>query len=176
MSIEQLKTLMPDFGKDIKLNLTSLLTTENNPSLSKNQILGSMLASAYATRQPILIQAFENEFKGSLSDQEVFAAKGAASLMAMNNVYYRSAYYTDDPEIKQLPAKLRMTLIGNPGIEKLDFEIYCLAVSAINGCSACVKSHADVIQKHNVTKEGVQLTFKIGAIVNAVAQVLSIGE
>ncbi len=58
-----------------------------------------------------------------LSEAEILAAKSAASIMAMNNVYYRSMSQLKDDAFKSLPAGLRMQVIGNPGIEKLDFEL-----------------------------------------------------
>lgn len=72
------------------------------------------------------------------------------------------------------PAKLRMTVIGNPGIKKTDFELYSLAVSAVNGCGACVEAHAKKLAESGVSKEAVQSVARIAAVVRAAAQVFMI--
>jgi alkyl hydroperoxide reductase subunit D len=92
--------------------------------------------------------------------------------MGMNNVYYRVLHLVEDPEYAQLPARLRMNVIGNPGIDKVDFELLSLAVSAINGCGTCVASHERQLRKHELTRETVQSAVRIAATVHAVARVL----
>lgn len=72
---------------------------------------------------------------------EVEAAKSAASVMAMNNVYYRFVHLASNPEYKTMPARLRMNWLGNPRVDRTDFELWALTVSAINGCSACMDAH-----------------------------------
>ena len=76
-----------------------------------------------------------------LDAAHVSAAHAAAAVMAMNNVYYRFLHLVQDEEYAKLPARLRMNVIGNPGIDKADFELLALAVSAINGCGSCVAAH-----------------------------------
>jgi alkyl hydroperoxide reductase subunit D len=70
-----------------------------------------------------------------------------------------------------LPAKLRMNVIGNPGIETDDFELFSLAVSAMNGCGMCIDSHEKVLKAHGVAAEVIQTAARIGAVVKAVATV-----
>jgi lipoyl-dependent peroxiredoxin subunit D len=90
----------------------------------------------------------------------------------MNNIYYRFLHLVEDPEYAQMPARLRMNVIGNPGIDKQDFELLSLAVSAINGCGTCVASHERTLRKHEMSREGVQSAVRIAATVHAVARVL----
>jgi alkyl hydroperoxide reductase subunit D len=173
-NIEGLKSLIPDFAKDIRLNLPSVLKADPNGGLTLNQVYGTALAAAYATRNHAVIAAITGETAETLSAEEVNAAKAAATIMAMNNIYYRSTYMTQDEEIGKLPAGLRMNVIGNPGIDKVTFELYSLAVSAINGCSACIVSHANAVQHGGLPKTAVQQAFKIAAVLNAAAQALSV--
>src|SRR2546430_6458904 len=77
-----------------------------------------------------------------------------------------------DPEYGTLRAGLRMNVIGNPGVEKTDFELWSLAVSAINGCGQCLDSHEQVLRKAGVDRETVQEAFKIAAVVQAVGTTL----
>jgi alkyl hydroperoxide reductase subunit D len=99
------------------------------------------------------------------------AARGAAAVMAMNNVYYRFVHFNSNPEYGTMPAKLRMNFIGSHGIEKADFELFSLAVSAMNGCGMCIDSHERVLQQHGVKAEAIQSAVRIGAVMKAVATV-----
>lgn len=169
-NIESLKDALGDHAKDIRLNLGTVLTPEGAPDLNQNQIFGIALASAYATRNPEVIAAIKGEASGTLSPEELNAAKAAATVMAMNNVYYRFVHLVHDEELSKLPAKLRMNVIGNPGIAKVDFELYSLAVSAINGCGMCMEAHVHEVIKGGVTKLGAQSAIRIAATLNASAQ------
>jgi len=172
-NLEELKSQIPDYAKDVKINLQTLISTENQ-TLSVKQILGSALASAYAAKEKTLIKVLENEAQNVLSETEIKAVKTAASLMAMNNIYYRFTHISDDKEYSQMPAGLRMRGIMDHGIEKVDFEIYSLAVSIINGCGMCIDAHAKQITKHGLSKTQVQMVAKIAAVINSAAQVLII--
>lgn len=173
-SLESLRESLPSYAKDIKLNLGTILTPEGAPDLTQSQILGTALAAAYATRNANVIAAITVEASAALSPQELEAAKAAATIMAMNNVYYRFSHLVHDEEIKKLPVKLRMNVIGGHGIAKVDFEIYSLAVSAINGCGMCMEAHTHEVVKAGVSKLGVQSAVRIAAVVNAAAQALTL--
>ncbi|MEV4250878.1 carboxymuconolactone decarboxylase family protein [Streptosporangium canum] len=169
MSIDNLKGSLPGFAKDIKLNLGSLVTTS---SLSEQQLWGTLLACAVATRSSRVIAEVAAEAVGNLSDEAFTAAKGAAAIMAMNNVYYRSVHLIGDETYATMPAKLRMTIIGNPGVDKIDFELWSLAVSAIGGCGRCLESHERVLRQSGMPREQIQEAIRIAAVVNATAAVL----
>lgn len=173
-NLESLKAALPDFAKDTRLNLGSVLTPEGAPELTQNQIFVIALASAYATRDDGVIASILGESSATLSEAEVTAAKAVASIMAMNNVYYRFVHLSGDAEYKTMPAKLRMNVIGNPGIAKLDFELASLAVSAINGCGMCIEAHAHELGKAGASKLAIQSAVRIAAVINASAQSLRI--
>jgi alkyl hydroperoxide reductase subunit D len=174
--MDVIKETIPDFAKDIKINLSNVLTELGSPGLTGKQIAGVALASAYAVNVPAVRQSVEGLVAETLSPEEVTAAKSAATIMAMTNVYYRSLHYLSDSEYSSLPAKLRMTVIGNPGIAKTDFELYSLAVSAVNGCQYCVDAHAVKVTGGGISKEGVQSVIRIAAVIVAYAQAVSIGN
>ncbi len=92
--------------------------------------------------------------------------------MGMNNIYYRFLHLVEDEEYKQMPARLRMNVMASPGIDKQDFELLSLAVSAINGCGTCVASHERQLRQHGLSREAVQSTVRIAAVIHAVAGVL----
>ena len=173
-SLEALKGLMPDFAKDIKLNISSVIKEDPNSGLTLNQIYGIALSAAYATKNHAVVEAVSGEAAATLTQEEVNAAKAAATVMAMNNIYYRFIHLAHDNELSQMPAGLRMNVIGSPGIDKVTFELYSLGVSAINGCGLCIESHAKHVQQNGISKAGVQHTVRIAAVLNAAAQALTI--
>ncbi len=141
--------------------------------MKQNQILGIALASAYATKSAAVVAAVSHE-ASALSAEEIHAAKAAATIMAMNNIYYRFLHLSEDKEYSQMPAGLRMRGILDHGIEKIDFEIFSLAVSIVNGCGMCIDAHANQLLKHGLSKSQVQMVAKISAVINSAAQVLAI--
>jgi alkyl hydroperoxide reductase subunit D len=92
--------------------------------------------------------------------------------MGMNNIYYRFLHLVEDSEYQAMPARLRMNILANPGIDKLDFELLSLAVSAVNGCGLCISSHEKKLRAHGYTREMIQSAVRIAATVHAVAGVL----
>lgn len=170
MSIDSFKETLADTAKDIKLNLSKVLSEDGAPGLTQKQIMGTALASAHATRSLPLIAAMTAEAATVLNGEEIAAAKAAATIMAMNNVYYRFIHLAADDEVKKMPANLRMQVLANPGIPKLDFEIEALAVSAINGCGMCMESHVHEVVAQGLSKQGAQSAIRIAAVMNAAAQ------
>ena len=169
MGYEVLKEELPEYAKDIKLNLSSMVNTSK---LSEQQLWGAILGTAIASRNAKVIAELSAEAKTHLSDVAYVAAKGAAALMAMNNVYYRGMHLLGDPEYQNLRAGLRMNFMANHGVDKLDFELWSLAVSAINRCQRCLESHEQVLVKAGASRETVQEAVKIAAIVNSVSVTL----
>jgi lipoyl-dependent peroxiredoxin subunit D len=98
-------------------------------------------------------------------------AKAAAAVMGMNNIYYRFVHLSANKDYATMPARLRMNIIGNPGVDKIDFELWSLAVSAINGCGMCIESHERVLLQHGVKSETIQSAVRIAAVMKAVATV-----
>lgn len=174
MTLANLRESMPDFARDIKLNLETVLTEEGAPGLTPQQLWGVALASAYATKSPSVIAAVRSEGVGHLDDAHLHAAKAAAAIMAMNNVYYRFLHLAEDGEFSKMPAKLRMNVIGKPGIDKVTFELMSLAVSAIEGCGKCIQAHVAETRKGGIANEGIQSSIRIAAVLNAAAQTLVI--
>ena len=169
MSIDALKDRIPDYAKDLKLNLSTLAA---EPSLSEQQRAGAFVASALAARNAEVSEAVLAEFGPRLSAEALSAAKAAAAIMAMNNIYYRFTHLVAAPDYKTMPAKLRMNVIAKPGVEKVDFELWSIAVSAINGCGMCLDAHERVVREHGVSTETVQAVVRIAAVVHAIAATL----
>jgi alkyl hydroperoxide reductase subunit D len=175
MRLQEIKDLIPEFGRDIRLNLDSLFTAEI-PGLSARQTWGTALSVAYAIGTPEIVRMVVTEGEAHLDDAVKQAAQGAATIMAMNNVYYRSTHLMEDAELKQMRAGLRMNIIGKPGIAKDEFELMCFAVSALAGCGQCLTSHLHELRKAGVADEGIQGALKIASVLNAADRALKIRE
>ena len=169
MSLEPLREVLPDYAKDLKLNLSNVI---DRTSLTEQQLWGTLLASAIASRSDRVIEVVGAEARERLDEAAERAARAAAAVMAMNNVYYRFTHLVGDDEYASMPARLRMTVIGNPGVERLDFELWSLAVSAVNGCGRCIESHAHEVASKGATREVVQDVVRVAAVVHAVAATL----
>lgn len=166
MSIDQLKDKIPDFAKDVRLNLASMMANETPSPQCK---YGLLLASAIATRNPIVSTAMETAAGVVMTPAAVEAAKSAASVMAMNNVYYRFVHLASNPEYKTMPARLRMNLPRNPRVDRTDFELWAPAVSAANGCGACMDAHEEALRQSGVSSDSIQTVARVAAIVQSVA-------
>ncbi len=170
MSLDALRDQIPDYAKDIRLNLGTLAA---ETTLSDQQKWGTFLAAALAARNAAVIRAVHAEVSDKLSADAVTAAKAAAAIMGMNNVYYRATHLMHAEDYKKMPAKLRMNVIANPGVDKIDFELWSLAVSAVNGCGMCLDAHEKVVRKGGLSTDQVQAALRIAAAVHAAAAVLT---
>lgn len=171
--LDDLRELLPEAAKDLKVNLQTAL---QESTLSPAQRWGVAVACAIASkhlglRDAILAAAREHAPPATIED-----ARAAAALMAMNNVFYRFKSMIGREEYQALPARLRMQRIARPQSSKLDFELYCLAVSAINGCQSCVVSHEKTLREAGATVEQIHDAVRIAAIVAGVAVGLQLGS
>jgi len=132
------------------------------------------VAAAYAVGQPEVVREINSAAEAfDVPNEAITAARAAAAIMGMNNVYYRSLHLISNHEYRALPARLRMNVIGNPGVEKADFELWSFAVSAINGCGMCLDSHEHELRKHGVPAAQIQAALRIASVVNAVSRVIA---
>ncbi|MCK8785806.1 carboxymuconolactone decarboxylase family protein [Roseomonas sp. NAR14] len=168
MSLEALRNRLPEYAKDLKLNLGSLAT---EPVLDQQKLAGTFVVSALASRNAEVTAAIVAEFGPKLSPEALTAAKAAAAIMGMNNIYYRFTHLVGGDYAK-MPAKLRMNVMAKPGVDKVDFELWSLAVSAVNGCGMCMEAHEKVVRAAGLGQEQVQAAVRIAAVVHAVAAVL----
>lgn len=169
MALAELKSAIPDYAKDLRLNLGTVI---GNSLLPTQALWGTVLACAIASRSPIVLRELEPEARENLKPEAYRAAKTAAAIMAMNNVFYRTRHLLSDPEYGSLRAGLRMNVLGDPGVDRADFELWAFAVSAVNACGACLDSHEHKLREAGVSREVVQEATKIAAVLQAVAVTL----
>lgn len=168
MSIDHLKNRLPEHAKDLRFNLGALT---NSLALKPQQAWGTALAAAVASRNPEVVDAIAAEAR--LSPEAVAAASGAAAIMGMNNIYYCFQYMMGSGSAyAEFPARLRMQIIGRPGVDSPDFELWCLAASVISGSESCVRHHENRVRERGGTAEQVQDAVRIVAVVHAVALTL----
>jgi alkyl hydroperoxide reductase subunit D len=170
-ALETLRNALPASAKDIKLNLQSVLQAE---SLTAAQRWGVAVASAIAARNPKLTAAVVEQAQREVEAPVLDDAAAAATLMAMNNVYYRFRHVVGKPSYADRPARLRMNRLVNPATNKTDFELFSLAVSAINGCETCVRSHEDVVTKGGLSEDQVNDAVRIASVIHAAAVALEV--
>lgn len=166
--VDQVKASIPDHAKDIKLNLDAVI---NRSGLDEVDAHACALAAAVMAGNGEL--AYEIGMNGPLmGTPEREAAKTAAALMGMNNVYYPFVEMTGDEQLKGLPAGLRMqAYASNGGVSKKKFEMYALCASIVGKCHFCVKSHYELLKKEGMTVAELQAVGKIAAVINAVGKV-----
>lgn len=170
MNFENILNALPDYAKDIKLNLSSL--ANNHSGITDVQFAGSVLVAAIASKNGALSKHIRQSIASTLNETEINAAHSAVSIMAMTNIYYRFTDLVNDPSYATMPAGLRMNILANHGIDKVTFEMWSLVVSIINGCHKCVTAHEQVLVKqHGVAKETIQLLAKIAAVIHSLATV-----
>jgi alkyl hydroperoxide reductase subunit D len=165
--LDSIRQRIPDYAKDIRLNLDSVLARSSLPA---EDALGVALAAAFATGSQPLIDAF----KTAAPAAEANAALTAAALMGMNNVWYPFVEMADDEDLKTLRPELRMNAYATSGgVEKKKFEAYALAASIVGKCHFCVKSHYELLKKEGLTTQQLRDIGRIAAVVNAAAQVIA---
>lgn len=170
MTIARLKERLPDHARDLRINLGVI---EGATALSPQQAWGTALCAAVTARNSEVLAAITAEAAAHLTPEAAAAAHGAGSIMGMNNIYYRFLHMMGaDSEYAQIPARLRMQIIGKPGVDHVDFELWCLAASAITGCEMCTRAHEKTVRDKGGTKEQVHEAVRIAAVIHAAAVTL----
>jgi len=172
-SLEVLRQEIPELARDIKLNLQSVLA---QTTLTPDQTWGVAVASAIASRNPRLRRVITAEAAAVVAPAVLEDAAAAATLMAMNNVYYRFRHLVGKASYAAKPARLRMNRMVKPAGDKVSFELFSLAVSAINGCGTCMEAHERVVVEGGLTEEQVHDAVRIAATVHAAAVALELAD
>ncbi len=170
-ALDAIRDAIPDLARDIRLNLQAVLQPG---ALTPAQRWGVALAAAVAARNAPLRDAILADALAEVDAAVVDDALAAAALMGMNNVYYRFRHMIGKPAYSEKPARLRMNRLVKPATSKLDFELFSLAVSAINGCEACLRAHEQVVVAGGLTEDAVHDAVRIAAVVHAAAVALEL--
>ncbi|HVG04174.1 MAG TPA: carboxymuconolactone decarboxylase family protein [Burkholderiaceae bacterium] len=170
--INDIKALIPDYAKDVRINLDGVL---GRSSLPANEAAAVALAAAYAANATRLVAIIRNS--DVAPDVEKTAALTAAALMGMNNVWYPYVEMTGDAELKSLPAQLRMQAYAtHAGVDKRLFELYALAASIVGKCHYCVQSHYALLKQSGMSTEQLRDVGRIAAVIAASANAIAVEE
>ncbi len=169
MSLDAFMETLPSYARDLKLNFSSVVRQQTD--LNQQQLWGTVVACAMASRNEDLTAAALEEAANHMTPQALEAAKGASAIMAMNNIYYRFTHLSSNEKYATMRAGLRMNVIRTHGVDQLDFELWCIAVSAINGCGACVDSHEKVLKEKGFPEESIVAAVRIASVLHALAVV-----
>lgn len=165
---------LPEYAKDLKLNYSSLVRQDT--ILTDAQRWGTIVACAIASGNQRLIGAAVAEALSRVPPTIVEAAKAAAAIMGMNNVYYRYLHSVSNEKYRTIPARLRMNVLRTHGAEHADFELWCEAVSAINNCRVCMDSHEKVVREKGLNEEQILQAIRIASIISGISEVLTAEE
>jgi len=166
MKITNILEKLPNYAKDINLNYSSLIS--NHSIMTENQFYGSLMVAAITSRNLELNTAIKEFVTDKISEETMHEVNTAATLMAMNNIYYRFTHLVENPEYSKMPAGLRMNAMREIN-NKVDFELFSLVASSITGCGLCVSSHEKTLVAHGLSKEVIQMSIKIASVIHAIA-------
>lgn len=169
MGLDELRAALPDHAEDLRRNLGSVIGSSPLPA---RRVWGAALTCAVAARNGEVIAHIAQSAREHLPEEAMTAAAAAASIMAMTNVYYRAKHLMGDPGYAELPARLSMRVTARPGVDKVDFKFWALAVSAMNGCGVCVETHEKVLRAAGVDRGAIHEALRIAAVVHAAAVTL----
>lgn len=169
MSIAALSNALPAYASDLKHNLDALAA---ETLLTEQQKWGCFLACAYALGVPAVVTSIQSEVESRLSAEATSAAKAAAAILGMNTVYYSAVNLLANHDYRGEPSRLSMDVLAHPGVDKIDFDMWSLAVSAVSQCGACLNAHEAELHKRGVTIERVQAVLRIAAVMSGVSLVL----
>lgn len=171
LNIEQLSQAIPAYAKDLKLNLSSVL---RQTELTAQQTWGTAVASALASGNRDVYAAIVGEGEKNLSPAALEGAKAAGAIMGMNNIYYRFQHLVEKEKYTTIPARLRVNVMRQHGTDPVDFELWSLAASAINGCGKCISAHERVLVEKGVGEDSIAAAIRIASVISAIAAVFDV--
>jgi len=170
--VNELKSRIPDYAKDIRLNLDATILRS---SLSPREAVGAALAAGFAARSPAIVNAIRES--AALESADVNGALSAAALMGMNNTWYPYLEMADDAELRTLRPELRMNAYAtHGGVDKQSFELWSLAASIVGKCHFCIDSHYKLLKEGGASVQQLRDVGRIASVVMAAAQVIAAEE
>ncbi|WP_114782478.1 carboxymuconolactone decarboxylase family protein [Botryobacter ruber] len=170
-SLDKLADADSRYLRDLRVNLKTAIAGE---TLSPKEAYLLALAAAANEENVTLISAFEEKAKeNGATEAETAEAIACASLLATNNILYRFRHFAHKDIYEQLPARVKMNIMGNPVLSKEFFELVSLAVSAINGCERCVAAHEASVLKLGATEQRIFDAIRVAAVVTGLSKIVN---
>jgi lipoyl-dependent peroxiredoxin subunit D len=152
-------------ARDLRLNLKRILEDSELETMDR---YFALLATAVAVNDGELAGFARTELtsRGAAPEQIQEAAESAA-IMAMLNTYYRFRHMVRNDEDYRA-AGLRMTGLARPVLGKPRFEALAFAVSVINGCESCIRSHEKALRESGFTPNQIHDLARTAAAVRGI--------
>lgn len=155
---------------DLKLNFKNSFESEY---LTKKEIALLGLALAVNANNKTLRAFFtENAREAEVPAEAIAEAVACASLLSANNVFYRFRHFLGKDKYNEIPARIKMNIMARPVTGKEFFELISLAVSAVNGCELCVKSHEASLIELGSKEERIFEAVRLGAVITSLSKVI----
>lgn len=167
MGVDDLRSTMPEYARDLRLNLGSVMSASN---LDPVMAWGSALTAALVSKNAQVIQNISEDAKAHLDEAQIKAVKSAAAMMSMTNVWYKFTDLVKDDEVKKQPPKLRMNaMLNHGGVDHALYEAWSLSASVVNACGVCIDAHASQLSKLGIDAQQVGDIGRIAAVVKAIS-------
>lgn len=155
--------------KDLRINLKNSLETT---ALTRKEGLLIALSIAINERHAPLIRTFtELAAEQGATEEEIAEMHACASLLATNNVVYRFKHFMQGvEEYQEQPVKVKMGIMMKPVTGKEFFELVSTAISAVNGCEMCVRSHVASLEKLGSTPTRIFDAIRLAGIVTGLTK------
>ena len=169
-ALEQLVAGESKYVRDLRMNLKSIYKSK---ALSELEVSLLALAIASNAKNVALSNAYSTNAKSAgATDAHIAEAIACASLLSSNNVLYRFRHFVGKESYENMRAGIRMNIMMSPVAGKEFFELMSLAVSAVNGCDMCVKSHEASVIEAGGSEERIWDAIRIASIVSSADRVL----
>ena len=155
---------------DLKINFKNSFESDY---LSKKEIALLGVALSANANNVILMEFFKgNALQEGASTEEIAEGVACASLLSANNVLYRFRHFLNKEKYNEIPARIKMNIMARPVVGKEFFELISLAVSAVNGCEMCVKSHEASLLELGSKEERVFESVRLAAVITSLTKVI----
>jgi alkyl hydroperoxide reductase subunit D len=168
MTLESLVDSLPAYANDVKLNWRMAV---KQTELTPLQLWGSAVASALAARNQTVLEAVTAEAAQVMDAPVLEAARAASAIMSTSNIYYRFIHLAEHEKYSTIPAHLRANAGRGSGAPGADFELWCVAVSAVNGCGACIQAHEKAAREKGLSEEAILAAVRIASVIHAIVVV-----
>jgi alkyl hydroperoxide reductase subunit D len=157
--------------RDARINLKNVLTSQ---SFTPKEAYLLALSIAVNEKNRVLMASFtELATRNGASEEEIAEIHACASLLTVNNVFYRFRHFIKKESYQTMPAGIKMTIMMNPVLGKEFFELVSLAVSAVNGCEMCVTSHEASVLKQGADEQRVFDAIRLAAVVRGISTIIN---
>ena len=167
-ALEAIGAEFPVAARPIRLNLTAVL---GSGALAASERWGVAIAVALASRSRRLAEALIASRPEEVSEKTVADAVAAAALVGMSNVFYRFRHLIGKPSYAQKSTRLRMH-VAKPATTSAAFELFSIAVSAVNDCETCVRFHEATLLELGTTEDQIHDAIRIASVVYGAAVAL----